>query len=203
MATRLIVALDYGTTFTSVSYALQKHGLSDNTFALIKDWCPGHGEFAASTVAYHKYSGQIKWGEEINYLSDRSTWDIIRFAKARLHECDENKALLKTKNWPENSDQDQFLKPVKDTLRRIYEQVIGGPNSALKKCYPTELADPNLQMTFVCGIPPAWTETEQLLFVDLMAQVGMPGAIRVPEPEAMAAFHFLRFKSFKVLVLVS
>ena len=197
MAATLIVAIDYGTTFTSVAYALQKQEKEIIPIEINRDWPPSSAEYIPSQVAYHKtLLNKITWGRHIEFLQNKSNWNIVNFAKAKIHNCEENKRLLKIKKWSDENESDEHYKPIKDMLRCVYDHVVGAKGSVVRNVMPQHLA--NLEIKFICGVPSAWTIPEQLVFVDLMSQAGMPNAMRVPEPEAMAAWYFHRYKSFEV-----
>ena len=204
MATKLIIAIDYGTTYTSVAYALQTPEKQIIPIEINRDWPPSGAEYIPSQIAYRNQiegessTAQVAWGRHIEYLYDKPTWKVVNFAKARIHDCQENQQLLQIRKWPDESNDKGHYGPIKDMLRCIYEYVIGAKDSALKKVIPRYLADDQLEIKFICGVPSAWTVPEQLVFIDLMSQAGMPNAMRVPEPEAMATWYFHQYESFEV-----
>ena len=214
MAPRLIVAIDYGTTFTSAGYVLVQspssrrsltNAQADSLVTINKDWCPGDSDYTPSQIAYPKAdlakdAEQLVWGYGVEYLHsrERQTFEIVSCAKATIHGCSENCQLLQLSTSSDQATHSQTHKPIVDFLRSVHRHIVKDPDSVLRKCYPHEMEDPTMTIEYVIGVPSAWDMHEQLVFMDLVAEAGMPGALRAPEPEAMAASFFSRNPSIKV-----
>lgn len=216
MDPQITLAIDYGTTFTSVASVVQPRQphrsssdrqVSEPHIVVNKNWLLSHGEFVASEVAYRfknprsQDESSLAWGSEIEHLDPREAmnFEVVRCAKAMLHKCQENNRLLKANKSPGKRLHFEDHKPNEDFLRKLFDYMFRNDNSVLKRTYPLETRDHRLRLQIILGVPAALTLPEQLDFIRLAGRAGMPKAMRVSEPEAMAAFHLRQQNSVEVL----
>ena len=147
-----------------------------------------------------RVSSNLRMGHRVEYLTKRARarCNTISVAKAGPHDSLENSRLLSNTS-PRDTDLGS-QKPVKDFLKSVYLHVYGSKDFILRRTYPRELADPSLEIQFVVGVPATWRLLEQECFIQLVAEAGMPGAMRVAEPEAMA-YQFLSGQKHLVVSL--
>ena len=209
----LIVGIDLGTTFTTVAHGFDRKAtkthrstgskqIANDQVNIFTRWPDQDDPFLPSLVAYprktpdQKNDMPIRWGLDAASLTpdERQNHDTVAYAKAQVRECAENTSLLISGNDRRSRERSRSEQPIRDLLERIRQHLL----SELFKLYPSKMADPKLEIQYILGVPPAWELSEQLHFMDLAEQAGMPEARRVSEPEAMARQYFSRDPSLRV-----
>jgi hypothetical protein len=211
---RLIVGIDYGTTYTSVAYKYIKSGhyatsgtLSVELSAIeaVSSW-PGITDTqCVPTVTLYASAGEGStepgwWGYKVARALERQeagpSSHEVHLAKLLLHEAREtHKETQQLRQLAERAGKDE-IDFIRDFLRCIY-QYLFGENGYFQECHSSWLADAEIE--FVIGVPPAWSEAEQQVLIQTAIEAGITNPSRGSEPEAMAAMFFAQHElSLKV-----
>ena len=205
MAPRVVVSVDFGTSYSTVYLASQQGPTIK--YELVRNWRSISNGCFPSQIAYLKtecaspQAKPVKWGPEIEEMlpEERANYHIVQCAKATLHDSTENTSLLAATRSTRRDLKLDDVSPVKDMLYCIYQKVLGDYDSILRQCDIGELP-PDDEIQFVFGIPAAWTAHEQHCFMKLVAEAGMPNALCALESEATAACFFHNKGDLKVCI---
>jgi len=200
---RLLVGIDYGTTYTSVAYAYIKDGQDANLGSLgvrlsevqhIASW---HGPYESPivpTVTMYDSSDPSKpkwWGYKVARAIDREeapdTANAVHLAKLLLHKARETeKETVRLTGLAQKMGK-KDIDLIVDFLRQLYDYLFGD-DGYFKQHHASWLDDADID--FVFGVPAAWSEPEQQAMIRAAEEAGFTKPSRCSEPEAMAASYF-------------
>jgi hypothetical protein len=205
---RLIVGVDYGTTFSSVAYTtipaegfpLASPNRLDIQPVVIWPGKIGAAELPTRTIYYNDENGDLRleWGFSARSLELEArgftAWRPIALAKLLLHSSYET--------GEETSSLQRYAAEipkcgkelVEDFLARLFDYLFREDDMAPGLLWESE---PDLMkqfkksdIEFVIGVPAAWKEQEQIDMVAAAGRAGFQNASRVSEPEAVATEFF-------------
>jgi len=206
---RLIVGVDYGTTFSSVAYAtipaegfpLAGPNRPDIQPVVIWPGKTGTAELPTRTIYYSDENNDLKlmWGFGARGLELEArgftAWHSIALAKLLLHSSYET--------GEETSSLQRYAAEipkcgkelVEDFLARLFDYLFREDAMAPGHLWESE---PDLMkrfkksdIEFVIGVPAAWKEQEQIDMIAAAGRAGFRNASRVSEPEAVATEFFV------------
>ena len=206
---RLIVGVDYGTTFSSVAYAtipaegfpLAGPNRPDIQPVVIWPGKTGTAELPTRTIYYSDENNDLKlmWGFGARSLELEArgftAWHSIALAKLLLHSSYET--------GEETSSLQRYAAEipkcgkelVEDFLARLFDYLFREDAMAPGHLWESE---PDLMkrfkksdIEFVIGVPAAWKEQEQIDMIAAAGRAGFRNASRVSEPEAVATEFFV------------
>ncbi|KAJ5800680.1 uncharacterized protein N7518_002748 [Penicillium psychrosexuale] len=188
---KLVVGVDYGTTFTEIAYVLTTHvgGQADiDSIDLIKQWPPGINGKAntPSLISYMQDGGAPLWGFEVTQdvrsyawtklLLDANFQSSSKFDDTFLKIATASKIL-------ELPDQKEAVDTVKDYLSQIYTHI--------QTYISAELGLSGVPIDFWFTTPASWSEETQNLMHQAIQGAGFGKSPQhrvwtIPEPEAAA-----------------
>jgi molecular chaperone DnaK (HSP70) len=202
---RIVIGLDYGTTFTGVAYADSAGTISD--IVLITDWQGTHAQNAInekvpSQVAYGDFPPNgYSWGNHIPPSTPRQYWTKLQLDKTSTRSRDIQMflALLSSDFRQMSMDEpdDEGGPPaypgkepkdiVTDYLTGVKEHVF----SSMKKAFGTALFETCL-IDVVITVPAVWSDRAKDLTFQAATAAGFVGDQErikmVTEPEAAATY---------------
>lgn len=205
---RLVVGIDYGTTFSSVAYACipaegtplaGSHRLSIQPI-MIWPARTGTAELPTKTIYYNDENNdpKVEWGFGAGALEPEAqgltACHPISLAKLLLHSSHETGEETESIRRYAAEIPRSGNELVEDFLARLYDYLFREDAAAPGHLWESE---PELMkrfkkndIEFVIGVPAAWTEQEQIEMVAAAARAGFQNASRVSEPEAVATEFF-------------
>lgn len=202
---RLIIGIDYGTTYTSVAYKYVKGGEDATSGSLrvqlsaieaVSSW-PGITDtqcVPTQTLYASANQGPMEpkwWGYKVGRALQRQeappSSHEVRLAKLLLHEAretEEETSQLRELAQRAGKDETDLIR---DFLRLIHEYLLGN-NGYFQEHHSSWLVDAEIE--FIIGVPPAWSEAEQQVMMQTATEAGITNPSRGSEPEAMAAIFF-------------
>jgi molecular chaperone DnaK (HSP70) len=216
---RLVVGIDYGTTFSSVAYAcipvegIPLAGSHRPDIQPIMTWPvkTGTAELPTKTIYYNdeKNEAKVEWGFGALALEPEArgltACRHISLAKLLLHSSQETGEETQSIRRYAAEIPRSGKELVEDFLAYLYDYLFR--EDAIAPGYLWE-SEPDLMrrfkksdIEFVIGVPAAWTEQEQIDMVAAAGRAGFQNASRVSEPEAVATEFFVD-KAYKGLLEV-
>jgi hypothetical protein len=205
---RLVVGIDYGTTFSSVAYAcIPAEGIPlagshrpDIQPIMIWPAKTGTAELPTKTVYYNDENNdpKLEWGFGTRALEPEArgltACHPISLAKLLLHSSHETGEETQCIRSYAAEIPRSGKELVEDFLARVYDYLFRDDSRAPGHLWESE---PDLMkrfkksdIEFVVGVPAAWTEQEQIDMVAAAGRAGFQNASRISEPEAVATEFF-------------
>ncbi|KAK8927786.1 hypothetical protein VCV18_004272 [Metarhizium anisopliae] len=164
--THVYVGVDFGTTFTGVSWMAP--ALNRRNITLVSDWPGGGADKVPTILAKEATEKDRMWGFLCNHLDESSKW---RFLKLSL---DREPGQLKGTPWAPNSTSEAHAL-VEDYLRQVYRHI--------RRSIPGEIANdtPGLQgwdswgIDFVFSVPGTWSPLVVHRFLETARRAGFGG----------------------------
>ncbi|ETS84513.1 hypothetical protein PFICI_02538 [Pestalotiopsis fici W106-1] len=182
----LILALDFGTTFSGVAYVYRHHGVVSRSTDInnIRSW-PGDGDSnhkAPTRIQYLPHSdSKFKWGYEVNPLDDHIFGLKLLFDPDQPKPYDVTDICADPLNLP---------KPIEevaaDLMRALYNHAtnmictsIAADEIELDKLYEKQ---------YVITVPAVWSDKAKQLTFEAAKKAGVYPLDLITEPEAAALY---------------
>jgi molecular chaperone DnaK (HSP70) len=207
---RLIVGIDYGTTYTSVAYRYISEGQESSSGSLgaqlrdvqdVQEWPAATETPFVPTVSMYDSAEERPlipkwWGYKVARALKReevpNTAYAVHLAKLILHEARETqRETIRLKELSRNLGKEQ-IDLIEDFLRQIHNYLLGDAGY-FQEHHASYLNDVDIE--FVFGVPAAWSEPEQQAMIEAATEVGFTNPSRGSEPEAMATVFFAQHET--------
>lgn len=203
---RLIIGVDFGTTFTSVAYLRTKvtrwsdvHSLQSFKKEVIpvRSWpdTPNQNQLP-TTLLYDKSNPTTPhFGYGVDYALDfcrlRDPSPVLRLFKLLLHRSQETQEeRAKLEQIVGEFDKDP-IDLIEDFLAKLRAYLLDGPESFFRKTFGSRLDKEGWKIEWALGIPAAWQNPqEQQMYVDAARRAGIASPALISEPEATASVFF-------------
>ncbi|KAI0131600.1 actin-like ATPase domain-containing protein [Hypoxylon sp. NC0597] len=180
---RIIIALDFGTTFSGIAYAFNNPGKKPDVNPIL-DWpgLEGHRQPKVPTlISYDPHdSTKFKWGGQVDWRSE-----AVQGVKLLLDPDQPQPIYLPTTNT--KGELKKLPKdPVDiaaDFIGAIYKHALSKIESAAVKDY-VEFC----QKQFVLSVPAVWSDKAKDRTVRAAKQAGIHPVVLIKEPEAAALY---------------
>ncbi|KAH7316965.1 putative hsp70 protein [Stachybotrys elegans] len=185
---KLIIALDFGTTFSGIAFCFLNQ--RDPRITSILDWPGAEGESVPkipTRVCYDTESNDFDWGASANQMGN-----TIAGVKLLLDPQQERPLYLPQGNLRQEIS--QLPKPpvhvAADFIGAIYQHAL----SEISKQVPAEYLA-MCQKHFVLSVPAVWSDTAKNATMEAAEQAGLYPVTLIKEPEAAALYtiHSLDF----------
>ncbi|KAI9685583.1 MAG: hypothetical protein M1822_004441 [Bathelium mastoideum] len=185
---RVVIALDFGTTFSGISYCFPSQGKAK--VATVVNWpgLDGESHNAPKIPTVIRYEGSnITWGAAVNPNADN-----IVGVKLLLDPTQEKPLYLPTSNL--KNDLRKLPKPpsmvAADFIKAIYEYALKEINAQVPQGYMRLC-----QKQFVLSVPAVWSDAAKNNTLEAAKAAGLHPITLIKEPEA-AALHTLHDLGF-------
>jgi hypothetical protein len=203
---RLIIGVDFGTTFTSVAYVRTKvtQWLDVHSLRSFKDevipvrrWPDTSDQNQLPTTLLYDKSNPTTphFGYGVDYALDfcrlQDPSPVLRLFKLLLHrsqETQEERAKLEqiVREFDKNP-----VDLIEDFLARLRAYLLDGPESFFRTTYGSRPDKEGWKIEWALGIPAAWQNPqEQQMYVDAARRAGITSPALISEPEATASVFF-------------
>ncbi|KAF2718371.1 actin-like ATPase domain-containing protein [Polychaeton citri CBS 116435] len=178
--TRLVIGLDFGTTFSGIAFALDTVEDPLKAIEVITSW-PGANSITSDKVPSElSYSRAIRWGFEVHPEEAR-----LRCMKLLLEACQKLPSYVSsedTYNLLLRSDK-RARDVVKEYLAALYHHTI----ETLKCRYGSVFVN-TTGLDFVLTVPAVWSDGAKAATLKAALKAGIPNVRLVSKPEAAAAY---------------
>ncbi|KAK3291635.1 uncharacterized protein B0H64DRAFT_427150 [Chaetomium fimeti] len=186
---KLIIALDFGTTFSGIAYCFANQ--RDTKVAAILDWPGAEGESAPKIPTLINYSsprgGEFAWGASVNRMRDN-----IVGVKLLLDPSQERPLYLPTGNIKRTIK--SLPKPPVEIAADFIGAVYRHAQNEIAKVVPKEYLK-ICQRHFVLSVPAVWSDAAKNATLQASKIAGIYPVTLIKEPEAAALYtmHALDF----------
>ncbi|OAL42715.1 Hsp70 family protein [Pyrenochaeta sp. DS3sAY3a] len=189
---RLVIGLDYGTTYTGVSYCeTSDTSLMENHIEVVRDWPSRHTKIGTrekvpSEIAYS--SQGVQWGSLIPPTEPRHMWTKLQLDRPQTGEAAK---VIKEQQLAAHSLKKRPVDIVTDFLAHVKDHLIQNLDEAYRRqVWAT------LPITLVVTVPAIWSDSAKDRTLQAVRQAGfnttqfpqLETVALVTEPEAAAIY---------------